>query len=359
MNRGCQGDAGTLAALGLGQDALRLLIQGIAGRPVARIEARLNQGAGGHRGYGRPKHSIVVQYEALGLIGETFIFMKSVDTANAEPQHYQYLHQHHAPVPTLYGRIDRPGVEVLLMLEHVRVIGERMPWPLFFADDQALTSALRAIARFNAIQPSAAYDSMLPRMDCARSLRKAAGTLDEVWARGLRGDLGEELGNLCTQGRTGLPRLQQHCYDLIPPIAAMETGLLHGDFYPDSVGWRHGSSEAVVFDLETVRIGPRFMDVADWLGAADGELPLGQPRHDLAQLYLDEYARHGGLPPSVDTQLSQARTLHLYRLLTMLWFVLGRAHDGEVDWTEDRAEGRRVYRGILGNQLRELLAECA
>jgi hypothetical protein len=53
--------------------------------------------------------------------------------------------------------------------------------------------------------------------------------------------------------------------------------------------------------------------------------------------------------------LEETRLLGLADALMMLSFDTGRALDGKVDWTEDRDEGRRVFREEVHRQVSILL----
>ena len=52
-------------------------------------------------------------------------------------------------------------------------------------------------------------------------------------------------------------------------VAALPTGLVHQDFLADNLGWRGERMEMVVFDVHKNALGPRFADVAPYLGLPD------------------------------------------------------------------------------------------
>lgn len=137
----------------------------------------------------------------------------------------------------------------------------------------------------------------------------------------------------------------------------METGLAHTDFYPENTGWRRETGELLMIDLEFVGFAPLFYDVAGWIGAPDNIQKRCCPRRELAQYYLEQYARWGGCPVPLEQFLEDTRILWMASEFKMLGWRLGRALDGCVDWTDNREEGRRVFRDELQRDLSILLQQ--
>jgi hypothetical protein len=135
----------------------------------------------------------------------------------------------------------------------------------------------------------------------------------------------------------------------------MEVGLAHGDFYPDQALRREQTGELLLVDLEGVGLRPRFFDIGRWIGAPDEIQPRCLPQEELARHYLAERARWGGRAVPLREFLEETRLLALADALMMLPFDTGRSLDGKVDWTEDRDEGRRVFREEVRRQLSLLL----
>ena len=168
---------------------------------------------------------------------------------------------------------------------------------------------------------------------------------------------GEEVADLCANSRDKMANLRRLAADAAESLREMAVGLAHNDFYRDSVGWRQETAEFLVLDLESVGLAPRFADVARWIGPGDELRPRCLPRGELAELYLDEYARSGGTPGRIAQFLEDVRVLWIAQSFGMLWFRLALALDGRVDWTDDADEGRRVFRHDLYRELSGLLQE--
>jgi Ser/Thr protein kinase RdoA (MazF antagonist) len=217
---------------------------------------------------------------------------------------------------------------------------------------------LAVTARFNAVSPPPEYAATLPHRDFSRELAEVHAVLDRIWTHAGAGEIGCGLHALCAERREGLRALHDMVARLPQPLARMDEGLLHNDLYPDSVAWRRDPTELLVLDLESVGLGPRFYDVARWLGAPDELQPHASERALLAEHYLAEYERWGGPETDRDQFLTGARQLWLAGTLTMLFFFLNRSLDGRMDWTDDREEGRRQSQDELQAQLAALLNEA-
>jgi hypothetical protein len=244
----------------------------------------------------------------------------------------------------------------LIVLEYAEPIHECMPFARFLADRERLGQFLAAVARFNAIWPDEEYAAELSTRSFRKPLQNATATLDDLWQRGRAGELGADLKRLCERRRDARPRLKSLALELIEPVAKMKTGLCHNDLAPDCVGWREGSADALILDLESVGFAPRFADVAEWCGSPEGFPPICRPRAELGGHYLTHYTRAGGGPATLAELLAETRILWTAETLGMLWFSLNRSLDGRVDFTADREQGRRVYRTELSRTLTGLLA---
>ena len=248
----------------------------------------------------------------------------------------------------------------IIFLEYLRPAGDLHPFRWFFSDEGRLRHFLALAARFNAIRPSEEYETNLyhqPIGDVCRWLNNGAEALRRVWERAATGELGLTLRDRCAASGEKLPLLQGLAADLVAPVSQMAVGLVHGDYYPDSTGWRRDTGELLMVDLEGVRLAPRFSDVGRWLGAPDAVQPRCLPREELAWHYLAEYARWGGSAAPLQQFLEETRLLCLKDALKMLPFAFNRTLDGGVDWTRDREEGRRVYRDEVHRHLAVLLRE--
>jgi hypothetical protein len=247
----------------------------------------------------------------------------------------------------------------MLFLEYLEPIGDVQASRKFLDDLDQFRQLLAVTARFNAIQPSGEYAAGLPRRNVGKGLTDACATLERIWEHACEGDLGDALRQLCSGSQERLPQLQTFATGLIEPIAQMGIGLIHSDIYPENTGWRQGTGELLILDLEWIGFGPRFYDAASLLGAPDDLQSHWRRREELAQYYLDQYVRWGGAAVSLDQFMDEIPILWIAQTLNIMWFGLRRALDGCVDWTEDREEGRRFSRDGLYEELSILLHEVS
>lgn len=345
---------------GLTRARLRPIVENIAGEPLARFDVRIEHQVQGHYGYGAEKLIPTFTYTTRsGRTGRQVVFVKWFgEPGPHEAHHYAWLAKHQAPIPRMYGALTGPGQREMIVLEYLQRIEDLHPFHRFMNDAARFPQFLALAAHFNAIRPSDERAAQLPRRDVAARLTGALPALERIWAHACKGELGEAMARLCSSRRDKLSQVRRMAQRLAEPIARMQTGLAHNDFYPDSAGRRRQTGELLAVDLESVGLAPRFYDAARWLGAPDGVQPRCRPRRELARYYLQQYARWGGRAVPMGQFLAEARILWTAQTLEMLWFSLRRALDGEVDWTEDRAEGRRVYRQNLHEKLTGLLDQA-
>lgn len=260
-----------------------------------------------------------------GQRGEKKIFVKKYYDAllKEEEYHYKCLQGYDAPVPRLYGTLmDKEGRETLF-LEYLDVVTEDEA--SFFNGVSKSRILIEAIAKFNRIQPSGEYRRYLEKELEARTgpddwkerMEAVALSLDDIWKRGLAGELAGELGNsikkLCSDHRQKKTKLQTHARNLFGLVAGMEKGLCHRDFCHNCAGWGN-DDELLVFDLEDVGFDARFTDVALWLGA-----PKDDPQSNKQRLiahYLSEYTRRTDMNVSLNQVFFETKVL--WQALT-LW----------------------------------------
>ena len=269
-------------------------------------------------------------------------------TGPAEAHHYAYLAKQQALIPRVYGVLRGSDDREMIFLEYLDPAAD--PYRLL-KDDERFREFLALSARFNSIQPLADYAAQLPRSDVGQKLHNSLSTLDHLWDHACKGELGDALAQFCSRGDDKLSRLRRLAKRLVEPVSQMEIGLIHNDFYPPNCGWSRDTGELLVFELEFVALGPRFYDVARWLGAPNDIEPRCRPREELAEYYLELYVQRGGTTVSLDQLLKETSILWTAQKLTDMNFGLGRALDGHVDWTDDRQEGRRVFREWLHKDL--------
>jgi len=350
-------DRGVL--FGLAERELLPIVEAAAGATVGAFSLDTTRPGHGHYGYSADKlvAKFTISPSAEQSTHVTMFVKRFHEPGPREAHRYRVLAGTAAPIPRMYGHLsDNAGYEVLF-LEYIRPVEELHPFRLFLADRDRFRCFLRTMARFNAVRLSEDCASRLPQRHTSDELRNAVAELTDLWRHASAGALGQKLRRFCQEHRGGPQRMQSMFEPLVGRLGEMETGLLHNDLYPDSVGWRRDTGEMVVLDLEMVGFGPRFFDVGRWLGAPEQSCQYCLSREQLAACYLDAYAAAGGNTVSVDRFRQETRCLWTVATLGMLGFKMRRAMDGHVDWTDDREVGRRFYRDDLLGDLRALLGQ--
>ena len=267
-----------------------------------------------------------------GRAGRVTMFVKRFHrTGPAESQQYRFLQAHQAPIPRMYGALLDPDEREILFVEHVEIcrpIG-------------TMRELLAMMARFHAIQPSAEYAAWLEeapwRLDV--NLKSAEPALDLIWDHARKGELGQPLKDFCSSSRRRLRQLQSAARQVTERTLQMPQGLIHTDFSRENTG-RRKAGELLVLDVEWVTIGPRFFDVAGWLAWPPQRWCPDLRQGELGRHYLEEYARWGGSPPSVDAFFDEMRLLWLTDKLRYLGFTLSRGLGGSAASPADDDERR-------------------
>lgn len=331
----------------LGPDVLASVVAQATGREHCRItnisfDPKLQTSIG----YGAAKAVPTVEYtDADGNRHSLVVFVKwQGEEGYCEGVHYEHLARLGAPVPKLYGARQVDGRE-MLFLEH-----------LDCAEEPAVDEELVAgTARLNAVVPDAAYAARLSERGFVRELAEAGQTVGRIHAHALDGSLGGSLQDFC-RGLPELPeRLSRLADEYATEVSAMDTGLIHTDLYPENCGRRVDGGELVIFDLVFTSVGPRFYDIARWVGTSAGKNNANGKNLRFARAWLDAYSRAGGTAPALDQFFGECGVLKAVSMFVMLWFKLARSLDGRVDWTRDIDEGREVIRGKLQRDLAMLL----
>jgi hypothetical protein len=350
----CDGASPT-PLFGLTARQLRPIFESMAGgERVVSFGFSFDHEVQGHYGYSAKKLIPTISYVTQsGRHGKATTFAKCFHVPDrGEAGHYAQLTTVGAPIPRGYGAVTtREGQEVLF-LEYLLPVHDFMG--MLESADQ-FRQFLSVTAAFNAVIPPPEYAAALPRRDFDRELAEVHPVLDRIWTHAGSGKLGEALHTLCSGPADRLAELHEMVARLAQPLSAMETGLLHNDFYPDSVAWRPDTGELLVVDLESVGLGPRYYDVARWLGAPEEVQPHAPERMSLAEHYLREYRGRSGRETNTRQFLEEARLLWFAGTLTMLFFFLNRSLDGRMDWTDDAEEGRSQSQAELHAQLEVLL----
>jgi aminoglycoside phosphotransferase (APT) family kinase protein len=353
----CNGESPT-QIFGLPNSQLEPIVERIAGgEAVASFSVSLDDQLEGHQGYGADKLLPTFAYKTCcGQHGRETVFVKCFHNPDqGESRHYHQLTTASAPIPRWYGAVTTQDGREVIFLEYLHPVVDFMG---MLEDEEQFRQFLSVTAHFNAISPPPEYAAALPRRDFGRELAAVHPVLDRIWAHADSGEIGDDLHSLCSGRPDRLDALRALATGLVRPIADMEVGLLHNDLYPDSVAWRRDTGELLVVDLESIGLGPRFYDVARWLGAPDELQTQALARTSLAEHYLGGYEHWSGRETDRGQFLTEARLLWLAGTLTMLFFFLDRSLDGRMDWTDDREEGRRQSQDELHGQLNALLREA-
>lgn len=352
------------AIFGLTKGQLQPIVESAAGEPVTAFEIRIEHAVRGPYGIMGEKIIPTFSYAThSGRREEVVVFAKRQYKHlpdHDEAYHYSYLQQHRAPIPRMYGaRTDAEGRETIF-LEYLDAIATPEPGIEFLNHGDHFLQFLTTAARFNAVPLSGEYAARLTRRrmppDGGQRVVKTLSTLDSIWDHASKGQLGGDLRQFCTADR--LTRLRTLANRLAGPMSRLrsEMGLCTTDLYPHHVGWRRDTGELLIFDLEDVKLAPRFSDVAVWLGAPDTVLPRSLPVEQLAQHYLDEYVQRGGQPVELHQLLDEARILWQDRVLNGLGWWRNEALNGPVcPETEDSEEYRRRCSDRLLDELGTLV----
>lgn len=262
-------------------------------------------------------------------VDKTVFVKKCVWKGKSESVHYRYLAAEGVPVPRLYGAVrNASGVEVVF-LEPVTGTG-------FDEHSEAeWREMLSLLAQFNACRVTPEYALHLHPYE-------QVGQADKnFWITGLNArPSAEEIETglrACGAGESELPELTQAARLVFAEVEAQPVGLLHQDFFPNNFGWRGAREEMVVFDLHKNSVGPRFADVAlylglpDWSGRKaflDGSADVIPTRREtLTQHYLEEYARFGGAQVSTEVFRTETTALFWAHKVSVLYWLAERNQD--------------------------------
>lgn len=342
---------------GLTKEQLRPIVEEIAGGAVVSFEISLEHEP--PEPYGAAAEKVIPTFHyatPTGRAGRATVFVKRYNRPGpVEAQHYRFLLEHEAPIPRLYGvLVDAQGQETLF-IEYLNA-GRTARSAAYRGEGLLGFVALQA--RFQAIEPSERLASWIGQNGIGMGDRLAGAepALEQIWEHSRNGELGEDLQDFCSSSGRPLSQIRRLVRHVVGWCNDMPQALIHSDFSIENTGLRE-TGERLVMDLGSLCIGPRFFDVAGILGVPSERWYRDLSRRELAQRYMDEYARWGGTPPPMDAFLRDMGILWLAGDLRYLALHLERAFGrgwGTTPATEDDYLNCRAY---LHRMLHLLLAQ--
>ncbi len=318
------------------ETALLALLEAVEGMPIVAVAsaalAPLDTTEG--RSGGDQQLNTFSYTTRDGTSRELTLFVKRCAwKQRSEAVHYRHLAAAGVPTPRLYGALQNDRGEEVIFLEPLTATG-------FQSGSEAEWRAmLSLLAQFNACSITPDYAPHL------HSFEQVGNLFGGLWVLGLSArPTKEELeGSLraCRVNENEIPELKEMARALFAAIAAQPQGLLHQDFLPNNLGWRGEREEMVVFDLHKNARGPRFADVAPYLGVPDwsdsapflvgGDAGMANRRERLSQHYLEQYARFGGPVVSLQTLREETAALSWAHKLAALACLADRQQQARVD----------------------------
>jgi len=340
-----------VSIFGLSETQLRPIVEAAACEPVSSFDISVEHEIKGDYGFAAEKVIPTFSYvTSRGSRGRVTIFAKhSYNPDSPEPEQYRFLGLHDVPLPCLYGVLRSPEGRPILFLEYVDTSDATRPT----LPPEVHFEFLSLMARFNAVNPSPEYRAWLERsFQPTREQVLALGeVVEDVWEHACRRDLSEPLRQYCSEDKERCVRLRALADRVAAQVVDMEIGLVSGDFSFGNSG-RRANGERVVFDVEGIGLGARFMDVAGLVGGPEEQWPTAPypSRQALAEHYLCEYVRWGGAALSFEQFLAETRALWLKYQIGSMSFGVGLICSEEPKYIQYREEART---GLL--QLLEML----
>ena len=338
--------------LGLRDSVLQEVAENASGSPVSSVKPVVLSRDWPEYGVCGDKCIISLSFESVDqLIGDVTIFVKRQSGLGGfkETPHYEYLNKTQLPVPILYGSLlDDQQMEVLL-LEDVQpnTDGDRL-----LDNPDNLSAFLALAARINALQPEGDYGSSLYYFAMDRGIDRGTQAIEAIWSAAASGQLGADVMTLCS--RTRRDALLSLAEFLGRNVPKLERGYTHNEYVPEQIGRRQDTGEMMVFDLRTTGLGPRFVDVAPWLGVPNRVQNRGHTTTELADHYLQQYLGAGGRPVSIETLMSETRMLWQASTISGLDRAYDYALTGNAN-PEDKDKGRETFQDRLFGDLTQLL----
>ena len=332
----------------LPKETLHRVAEAAAGAELESFEIVEMQQLKGFRGYAAEKVLPLIEYRTrAGARGRVTIFGKRMYGPDiTEQRQYEFLERHRVPTPKRLGFArDERGLEILFF-EKLDEIGFNEQ------NSDEVRNYISLLARLNSIQPSSGDPWSPPPHLVARELMDGflvPRDLNVVWQHADSGELGPEIQALCAKERTRLPELVKTSIELGRRLDRLPRALLHEDFAGRNTGWRNGRTEFVLFDVHRLSIGPRFWDAMFVLGSPQEPAFKIMPWEESLNFYFSELSRFGGPAGTIADYQHDRGLMAASNAFSAFRWMIRLALSGEVDWTEDREEGRKSYRSsVLG-----------
>ena len=224
---------------------------------------------------------------------ETVFIKRAVDTRGNEAQKYLSLASLGIPTPRLLAAISKNNSEIIL-LEFLPKIG------IDFHSTDEVTSVLHLLAQLNAIRnPPELFEQSedgIPQTEFDELVRNALREISRDRSLKITVDI---------------PRWFDAYQLALVACKSMPRAINHNEFSFQQVGWvqRSERNQLVIFDLETMRLSPRFTDIA-------GVLPrlamyAGLNQIDLFKIYFHKLQKLSQLELEIDEAFHELRLVQI------------------------------------------------
>ncbi len=286
-------------------DDVRMILPGLEGVEDALLQAYSSHEKQGLDG-GPNSCILSLSYPtATGQIHSETVFIKcTTDAEKMEARKYQALGSLNIPTPHLLATIHKNNSEIIL-LEFLSKIG------IDFHSTDEINSLLHIAAQWNAIQnPPELFE------------RPGAGIPRAEFDEYVRNALEKIARDRSLQLAVDIPRWFDAYQIARVTCRSMSEAVNHNEFSFQQVGWvqRAEKSQLVVFDLETMKLSPRFTDIA-------GILPqlaryTGRNQIELFKIYFDKLCELSPIELEIDEAFHEMRIVQVKDVFDSLpWLV--------------------------------------
>ncbi|MCC7145337.1 MAG: hypothetical protein IT443_02720 [Phycisphaeraceae bacterium] len=328
----------------------QVLAQAAGQESVMFLDLRIDERIRGCQGYVCPK--FIGDFVYRTTRGQTNVIRLLVKHfkgwgGGGESEYYRWLMRHNAPVPRMWGALRDPAGDEALFLEWLPYVGYHR------SDPADRSEFLRALAMFNATPFDAPETPRLPLHGAAEKVAEILDTCTRLLAQGRAGNLGDAIEGQCA--RSEWERFPDYVRWIAEQVDHLPVGLVHSDAGTQNVGRREPGGPILLFDLHRICRDCVFTDVARVF--TDMQLLREASWQKSAEHYLRVLRESGGPAVAFETFLDVLRVVGPWNRVGFWGWSLARCLDGQVDFTADREEGKRVYRGWMLDHLTETAEE--